>query len=242
VSFRYETLYIPLYAIKTERTLRNIFAFLVLFNLIFSCNSDSISDSDKKQIISELNNIKKNDQKYAGIPPKELTEKYGYDNAWEIFELQRDSIGLINQAKIKELYKNYGYLGYKEIGVKASQDFWISIQHADNDIEFQQEMLKELKEEISKNNASRIEYAMLEDRVNVNLNRKQRFGTQVTYNEFGQAIPKNGLIDSINIEQLRKEYDLPTFREYYNRMTSKHFEMNKSKMLEKGITEPKLYE
>jgi len=231
-----------LFTIKLKRALKNIFALLVLFNLVFSCKSDLISELDKTQIISELNDIKIIDQQYAGIPPKEQTEKYGYDKAWEIFELQRDSIGLINQSKIKELYKKYGYLGYKEVGVKASQDFWISIQHADNDIEFQQEMLKELKKEISKNNASKVEYAMLEDRVNVNLNKKQRFGTQVTYNELGQAIPKNGLIDSINIEQLRKEYELPTFVEYYNRMTLSHFEMNKANMLERGITAPRLYE
>jgi hypothetical protein len=207
-----------------------------------SCKRDLITESEKKEIIAELNEIKTIDQKYAGIPPKKLTEKYGRDEAWEIFESQRDSVGLINQEKIKKLYKIYGYLGYKEIGEKASQDFWISIQHADNDVEFQQQMLVELKKEISTNNASKVEYAMLEDRVNVNLRKKQRFGTQVTYNEFGQAIPKNGLIDSINIEQIRKEYELPTFREYYNRMTTNHFEMNKENMVERGITEPKLYE
>jgi hypothetical protein len=207
-----------------------------------SCKRDLITESEKKEIIAELNEIKTIDQKYAGIPPKKLTEKYGRDEAWEIFESQRDSVGLINQEKIKKLYKIYGYLGYKEIGEKASQDFWISIQHADNDVEFQQQMLMELKKEISTNNASKVEYAMLEDRVNVNLRKKQRFGTQVTYNEFGQAIPKNGLIDSINIEQIRKEYELPTFREYYNRMTTNHFEMNKENMVERGITEPKLYE
>jgi len=214
---------------------------LVIFSLIFSCKSDSISETEKKQIITELNNIKTIDQQYAGIPPKELTEKYGREEAWKIFINQRDSIGLVNQERIKALYKKYGYLGYHEVGEKASQDFWISIQHADNDVEFQQQMLKELKKEIAVNNASKAEYAMLEDRVQINLNKKQRFGTQVTYNEFGQAIPKIGLIDSLNIEQLRKEYDLPTFREYYNNMTRSHFEMNKKYLLEKGITEPKLY-
>lgn len=214
---------------------------LIAFFFIFGCKSDAISESEKKEIIIELNNIMTLDQQYAGIPPKELTEKHGFNKAWEIFEAQRDSVGLINQRKIKRLYKKYGYLGYKEVGKEASADFWISIQHADNDVEFQQEILQELKKEISKNNASKIEYAMLEDRVNVNLNKKQRFGTQVTYNEYGQAIPKNGLIDSINIERLRKEYDLSTFIEYYNSMTINHFEMNKTNMLEKGILEPKLY-
>jgi len=195
----------------------------------------------KKEIISELNAIKTIDQQYARGLPNKLIEKFGPKKAWEVFEIKKDSVYLINQAKIKRLFKKYGYLGYKKIGKEASNDFWISIQHADNDVEFQQEMLIALKKEKSKNNAGKVEYAMLEDRVNVNPNKKQRFGTQVTYNEFGQAIPKNGLVDSINIEQLRKKYDLPTFREYYNRMTLNHFEMNKAFMLERGITKPTLY-
>ena len=53
--------------------------------------------------------------------------------------------------------------------------------------------------------------------------------------------PKIGLMDTINIEQLRKDYDLPPFRDYYNSMTINHFEMNKQAMLDRGITEPKLY-
>ncbi|TDT46158.1 hypothetical protein CLV90_0201 [Maribacter spongiicola] len=217
--------------------------FILCFTIIcfFSCKTDAIPESEKAEIITELNAIKTLDQKYAGLPPVTLTDKYGYEKGWEIFEIQRDSIGLLNQNKIKELYKKYGYLGYKEIGKQASHDFWISIQHADNDIEFQQAMLEELKKEIAINNGSKSEYAMLEDRVHINTGKKQRFGTQVTYNSFGQSIPKNGLIDSVNIDKLRKEFDLPTFREYYNEMTIDHFEMNKSNMLKRGIAEPKLY-
>jgi hypothetical protein len=210
--------------------------------LLFSCNSTTFSDTEKEVVIAVLVEVNATDQAYAGLPPKELTEKYGYKKAWEIFEIQKDSIGLINQGKIKELYQKYGYLGYDKVGEKASNDFWISIQHADNDVAFQQEMLKELQKEILKNNASRVEYAMLEDRIQINLNKKQRFGTQVTYTDFGQAIPKNGLLDSINIDRLRKEYDLSTFREYYNSMTRSHFAMNKANMLERGITEPTLYQ
>ena len=76
---------------------------------------------------------------------------------------------------------------------------------------------------------------------NVNLNKKQRFGSQVTYNEFGQAIPVNGLIDSMNVEKLRLEFELPSFKEYYNEMTEMHFEMNKETLIKRGIHEPQLY-
>ena len=93
-----------------------------------------------------------------------------------------------------------------------------------------------------KNNAETSNYAMLEDRIAINLNQKQRFGSQVTYNKIGQAIPKNGLLDSLNIDNLRIKYNLPPFKEYYNRMTMSHFEMNKDYFFKQGMIEPKLYD
>jgi hypothetical protein len=62
------------------------------------------------------------------------------------------------------------------------------------------------------------------------------------YNDLGQSIPKNGLVDATQVDQLRLEFNLPPFKEYCNGMTQSHFEMNKVRFLEKGITEPKLYE
>ncbi|MFC6267746.1 DUF6624 domain-containing protein [Frigoriflavimonas asaccharolytica] len=215
--------------------------FLYLF--ISSCNSvHKISNSDRKNIISELNYIEAIDQKYAGIPPKDWIAKYGSDEAWKLFEDKRDSVGLDNQIRVKNLYNKYGYLGFEQVGEENSYKFWISIQHADNDVPFQKKILKVLEKEIKKNNAEKSHYALLEDRVATNKNKKQRFGTQLTYNESGQAIPKIGLSDSLNIDKLRLEYGLPTFKEYHNEMTIRHFEMNKEFFIKQGITEPKVFE
>jgi hypothetical protein len=169
-------------------------------------------------------------------------EAHGRQVAWEIFQRQRDSVGQVNQAKIKALFEQYGFLGFEQVGEEASSDFWISIQHADNDVAFQQQMLAAMRVEMERGNADKTEYAMLEDRVNVNLGKPQRFGSQVTYNEFGQAVPKNGLVDSAKVEQFRAEFEMSSFKEYYNGMTRAHFEMNKQYLLEQGITEPRLYE
>lgn len=210
---------------------------------VISCGSRKpVPDAEREKIISELNHIRDIDQQYAGIPSKEMREKYGEEKAWKIFEGKRDSIGKDNQNKIKQLYARYGYLGFKQVGKENSTKFWISIQHADDDLEFQKEMLAALKKEVKKNNAHKNEYAMLEDRVAINSNQKQRFGTQVTYNKAEQAVPKNGLKDSPNVDKLRLEYGLPTFKDYYNQMTMMHFEMNKEPFMKRGITEPKLYQ
>jgi len=209
---------------------------LILISLIFiNCKTNQISDTERNNLIKELDYINGIDQQYAGIPPQEWKDNYGYEKAWEIYLSKRDSIALDNQSRIKSIYKKYGYLGYDKVGETASHNFWISIQHADNDIKLQKKMLKAMKKEISKNNVSRSEYAMLEDRVNANQGKKQRFGTQLIYNEKAQAVPKNGLIDSVNIDKFRKEYDLNAYKDYLNEMTEMHFEMNKQ-----GITEPQL--
>lgn len=215
---------------------------IILTFFLLACNSNKkLTETERQKINSELDYIGKIDQKYAGIPFDDLIKKYGNEKAWKIFQGKRDSVGLENQKRIKNLYSKYGYLGFKEVGKENSVKFWLPIQHADNDVEFQKKMLKELKRQIQTNNANKSDYALLEDRIAINTNQKQRFGSQVTYSEDGQAITKNGLLDTVNIDKLRTEYGLPTFKDYYNWMTTNHYEMNKEMFLKKGITEPKLY-
>jgi hypothetical protein len=221
--------------------MKNTLIFLIL--VMISCTSTKdISNLEKEKIASELDYIFNIDQKYSNSPPPEdLIKKIGLIPAWKIFTIERDSVNLVNQQKIKKLNSKYGYLGFNKVGEEYAKKFWITIQHADNDIKLQQKMLKELGKEIEKNNAEKSNYAMLEDRIAINLNQKQRFGSQVIYNKVGQAIPKNGLIDSLNVDNLRIKYNLSPFKEYYNFMTKLHFEMNKDIFLKQGIKEPKLY-
>ena len=222
--------------------MKRIILLLFIGTLYIGCKTEiKITKQEKEKILVELNQIDIIDQKYAGIPSANLREKFGNQKAWKIFKQKRDSVGIDNQNRIKQLYKDYGYLGEKKVGKEAATSFWLPIQHADNDIPFQQQMLKAMKKEIERGSSDKYHYAMLEDRINVNLKKPQRFGSQLTYNNKGQAIPKIGLIDSTIVDSLRKAYTLPSFKEYYNGMTKMHFEMNKKMFLKKGITEPQLY-
>lgn len=218
------------------------YSLSLLFILsIIGCRTQSITENEKSQVMNELNEMVKIDQVYAGIPSKEFKEKYGVEKAWEIFEKIRDSVNLVNQDKAKTILKKHGFIGTKNFTPKASSNLWLIVQHADNDIPFQKKYLKQMEKELKKQNANKTNFAYLEDRINVNTGNKQRFGTQVDYNKRGQAIPKNGLVDSINIENLRKEYGLDSFKKYYNDMTSFHFDMNKEILIKSGINEPQLY-
>lgn len=209
--------------------------------LTIGCSSNQITEEVKSNVTKELAKMREIDQVYAGVPSEELIEKYGRNKAWEVFNKKGDSINLINQTKAKSILKKNGFIGINNYGKKASNDFWLIIQHADNDVKFQSYYLKLMKKELKKGNANKTNYAYLEDRVNVNKGKKQQFGTQVTYNKLGQAIPVNGLIDSLNIENLRKQYGLESFKDYYNDMTQMNFDMNEENFIKKGITTPILY-
>lgn len=115
------------------------------------------------------------------------------------------------------------------------------VQHSDHNPDFQKEVLEKMKIEVAKKNADSRNYGLLVDRVNLNNNQPQVYGTQVDYDlEICQAYPRN-LADSATVNQRRKEIGLQPLEEYLNEMTLMNFEMNKEYYAKKGVTEPKLY-
>jgi adenylate cyclase class IV len=126
---------------------------------------------------------------------------------------------------------------------KVQTIFGYLVQHCDKYPEFQKKVLKAMNKEVLKRNADPNNYAYLYDRVKVNAGEKQMFGTQVTYETetTGRAIPKIGLVDSANVDKLRKEYTLQPLKDYLNMMTTAHYEMNKGHYQKMGIARPNLY-
>ncbi len=98
-----------------------------------------------------------------------------------------------------------------------------------------------MRVEVERGNASSEDYAFLTDRVNLNIRKKQVYGTQVDYNwKLCQAFPKP-IIDSLNINKRRKEVGLESIEAYLNEMSKFHFEINKEVFKKIGIEGPKLY-
>ena len=157
---------------------------------------------------------------------------------WKAF---KDSVFTTHQQILKQLFDQYGFLGFDRVGEEGSLNFWLMVQHSDHDPKFQQEILEQMKIEVNKGNASPSNYGLLVDRVNLNTGKPQVYGTQVDYNlATGQAFPRN-LADSASVNERRKSVGLEPLEVYLNQMTEMHFEMNKSLYVEKGITKPQLY-
>jgi hypothetical protein len=189
-----------------------------------------------QDLADELRKLAEVDQIAAYIPQgeyKRLSEK-----EWNSF---KDSVFTTHESRLIEIFKENGFVGFDLVGKGGSSNFWVMVQHCDDNPEFQSEVLKKMKVEVDKGNASPRDYAYLVDRVKLNTELEQVYGTQVSYNfEICQAYVKN-LADSSNVNERRKSVGLERLEEYLNSMSKSHFLMNKQIYLDKGITEPKLY-
>ncbi|MEL6673207.1 MAG: DUF6624 domain-containing protein [Bacteroidota bacterium] len=166
-------------------------------------------------------------------PYKEWSKK-----KWRTF---KDSVFTTHHQRCDEIFVQYGYPGFDQVGKEGENNFWLMVQHSDHAPDFQQKILTAMKEEVDKKNANGRHFGLLQDRVNLNTGKSQVYGTQVTYNmKICQAYPKN-LADSATVNQRRATVGLEPLEVYLNDMSSMHFEMNREYYEKKGVTEPTLY-
>ncbi len=81
--------------------------------------------------------------------------------------------------------------------------------------------------------ADGLDYAYLWDRVETNCGEPQRFGTQVSYTQLGQATPRK-LEHPKRVNKRRREVGLPPIETYLNEMSQMHFEMDQETRFEQG--------
>ena len=212
---------------------------IIVISTVFTSCAAKITESKKLELEKELKEMVVMDQIAAYIPQGKY-KSYTTDQ-WEKF---KDSVFSKDKVKVEAIFNKYGFLGFDKVGKDGSKDFWLLVQHLDKYPEFQKKILKAMDKEVVKRNANPSDFAYLSDRVHVNAGEKQLFGTQVTYETqtTGRAIPRIGLADSVNVERLRKEYNLEPLKDYLNLLTASHFEMNKAHYEKMGITKPNLYE
>lgn len=223
--------------------MKKILGILIIGLSIFGCvvnpsKKEKLTQNIKfnQGLADELKKMAEVDQIAAYIPQGEY--KKMSNEEWDSF---KDSVFIAHQKRLKQIFGNYGFVGFDLAGKEGSKNFWLMVQHSDHNPNFQKEVLEKMKIEVDKGNASPSSYGLLVDRVNLNLGKKQIYGTQVTYNmETGQAYPKP-LEDSLNVNQRRSSIGLESIEEYLNEMTKIQFEINKENYLKKGMTEPKIY-
>ena len=148
---------------------------------------------------------------------------------------ERDSLRKIvnetflrNAEVLKKIFDEHGFPNYDEVGKESSNNFWLCVQHSDHDFKFQQEVLKEMKKEVKHKKADPLNFAFLTDRVNINLNKAQVYGTQLNYDEQKRAFPKK-LKNPKKVNLRRKSIGLEPLENYLEFATMGHRQMNPDK-------------
>lgn len=120
-----------------------------------------------------------------------------------------------------------GYPGISQVGEESSSNFWLMIQHCDKDLDLQKQVLQLLKKEVDQQNASPSNYAYLYDRVLINQQKKQYYGTQLDYTPAGQAFARP-IQDSLLVNQRREALGLEPLEDYLAWVTEAHIARNKA--------------
>jgi len=175
------------------------------------------------------------DQYYAGIPQGD------YEGNWDAWYIARDSINRLHKTVLDSILEIYQYPGFDLIGEAGESNFWVMVQHCDFDPDFQEAVLALLKQQVDIQNANPSHYGLLTDRVRKNRGKPQLYGTQVDYNDKGQAYIKS-LEDRTKVNARRSALGMELLETYLNDMTRAHFEMNKEHLIKQGITAPQLYQ
>lgn len=115
---------------------------------------------------------------------------------------------------MEQTLAEFDWIDRRRFGRTISDHAWILVQHADGYPEFQAEVLKRMEHYVANGGVRPKHYAYLYDRVAVNTGRKQRYGTQPTWEcEADGSMQLKPLEDPESVNDRRKKMGLNTVEE-----------------------------
>ncbi|MFA7252695.1 MAG: DUF6624 domain-containing protein [Candidatus Paceibacterota bacterium] len=142
---------------------------------------------------------------------RERSEKE--DNFWD------HNIDRKNTERMKEIITRYGFPTISMVGAEGMENAWLLIQHADHDVDFQENCL-ELMKKVAPDEIDRTRIAYLEDRVRVNRKMGQLYGTQF-YQKDGKHIPQT-IEDENHVNERRAQMGMGTLQDQIDSMYEKY--------------------
>ena len=190
----------------------SIIFWVLITTSLFSQTRTHDTTPTKYQLDSlktELGTLFMKDQTFRRIF-KEAEKKLGkeseaYAYFWEVVEAQDKII----EKDVSNIIDKYGWLGISQIGRLANTTLWVVIQHGS--VTTKEKYAPLLKASVLKGESQGIHYARLIDRMLINSNQPQLYGTQYTYDNppvfFDIEEPEL-------INQRRQELGLNSIQEY----------------------------
>lgn len=178
----------------------------------------------------EINSMSLNDQllRYKRV-------QCDNDSLCGIVNKQINQSDFDNLTRAKEIVKQYGWPKISEIGRDGQNNLWLIVQHADHDVLFQRTALLSMETLKATGEINMENYAFLYDRVQCNLNYKQRYGTQVVWTRNGEASAFRPIEEEHLTNERRGEIGLQPLQIYalsygfdYQNLTAKQAERKDS--------------
>ena len=113
---------------------------------------------------------------------------------------------------MKELIGKHGWPTFQMVGSDGARSAWLLVQHADQDVQWQEHCLQLMKPHGATGRAHRADIAYLTDRVLVNRGMAQVYGTQF-HSVAGVRKPRP-IQDLEHVDERREEMGLTTLKEY----------------------------
>lgn len=201
-------------------------SFLILLSLTTLMAQKSELNNE---LASQIDAMRDEDQKYRNAL-SELSNQGNADKEEMAKTLKKcREVDSLNQIQVKQIFEKYGYPGNDLIGEKSAHNFWLLVQHCDTDPEFQEKVLDAMEKEVKKKNADPSDYAYLRDRVCVNLDKPQVYGTQMRVNADSTSFEPLPLIEPKKVNKRRKKMGMGKIERYIKTMNEYYFGSLKNK-------------
>jgi len=115
-----------------------------------------------------------------------------------------------NTLRLKEIITKIGWPNISKVGKEGSQNAWLIVQHADLDVDFQNECLTLMKAE-SPDEVIQKNIGYLEDRVRLAQGKRQIYGTQFVL-KYGVYVPRP-IEDEESVNEKRSKMGMETIEE-----------------------------
>ncbi|WP_028787726.1 DUF6624 domain-containing protein [Terrimonas ferruginea] len=136
------------------------------------------------------------------------------DSLMAIIDEQINQSDLSNLNRAKAIIQQYGWIKISQIGKDGQNNLWLIVQHADQDVMFQQTALLAMEKLKGTKELNMENYAFLYDRVQCNLNYKQLYGTQVEWTMNGKAARFRPIKEENKVNERRRKIGLQPLEMY----------------------------
>jgi hypothetical protein len=160
-------------------------------------------------LLAQLDTIYRHDQHHRQLMDY-VAHKYGNnsDTLKKVW-MRQSTLDSQNKAKVQQILKNHGWPSPKAVGENASEVVFLVLQHADQYPKWQKQQLPLVRQAVKKGKIDSADLAMFIDRVAVNNDQKQIYGTQIgTHDRTGQHYVKP-VKNPLTLEKRRKKMGLP---------------------------------